>query len=186
MGPTWGPSGADRTQVGPCWPNELCYLGYKAGGLVDSVWYHVVSTKQSASCTDFTMVFQAAIWKCPCDGKVYGVFCEFTVRSGLPVHSNPDSKVHGANMGPIWDWHGPGGPHVGPMNFDNWEVLHAISGHKKRWSLIVKHWQARTEWHVDEIVRKKIATTPVMLDERRDPTKRKCRENTYCEENIKI
>ena len=27
MGPTWGPSGADRIQVGPCWPQELCYLG---------------------------------------------------------------------------------------------------------------------------------------------------------------
>ena len=27
VGPTWGPSGADRTQVGPCWPHELCYLG---------------------------------------------------------------------------------------------------------------------------------------------------------------
>ena len=29
----------------------------------------------------------------------------------------PDSKVHGANMGPIWGWQDPGGPHVGPMNF---------------------------------------------------------------------
>ena len=29
MEPTWGPSGADRTQVGPCWPHEFCYLlGY--------------------------------------------------------------------------------------------------------------------------------------------------------------
>ena len=27
MGPSWGPSGADRTQVGPCWPHEPCYLG---------------------------------------------------------------------------------------------------------------------------------------------------------------
>ena len=27
MGPTWGPSGTDRTQVGPSWPHELCYLG---------------------------------------------------------------------------------------------------------------------------------------------------------------
>ena len=27
MGPSWGPSGADKTQVGPCWPHELCYLG---------------------------------------------------------------------------------------------------------------------------------------------------------------
>ena len=28
----------------------------------------------------------------------------------------PDSKVYGANMGPIWDRQDPGGPHVGPMN----------------------------------------------------------------------
>ena len=26
MGPTWGPSGADRTQVGPCWPHGLGIL----------------------------------------------------------------------------------------------------------------------------------------------------------------
>ena len=26
----------------------------------------------------------------------------------------PDSKVHGANMGPIWGRQDPGGPHVGP------------------------------------------------------------------------
>ena len=28
----------------------------------------------------------------------------------------PDSKVHGANMGPLWGWQDPGGPLVGPMN----------------------------------------------------------------------
>ena len=27
---------------------------------------------------------------------------------------NPDSKVHGANMGSIWGRQGPGGPYVGP------------------------------------------------------------------------
>ena len=32
-----------------------------------------------------------------------------------------DSKVHGANMGPIWDREDPGGPHVGPMNFAIWD-----------------------------------------------------------------
>ena len=32
----------------------------------------------------------------------------------------PDSKVHGAIMGPIWGRHDPGGPHVGPMNFAIW------------------------------------------------------------------
>ena len=36
------------------------------------------------------------------------------------THHYPDSKVHGANMGPIWGWQGPGGPHVGPMNFAIW------------------------------------------------------------------
>ena len=29
---------------------------------------------------------------------------------------NPDSKVHGANMGPTWVLSAPDGPHVGPIN----------------------------------------------------------------------
>ena len=33
----------------------------------------------------------------------------------------------GANMGPIWDRKDPGGPHVGPMNFVNWDVFHYCS-----------------------------------------------------------
>ena len=32
--------------------------------------------------------------------------------------SYPDSKVHGANVGPIWGGQDPGGPHVGPTYFD--------------------------------------------------------------------
>ena len=36
--------------------------------------------------------------------------------------SFPDSKVHGANMGPIWGRQDPGGSHVGPMNFTIWVV----------------------------------------------------------------
>ena len=30
---------------------------------------------------------------------------------------SPDSKVHGANLGPIWSRQDPVGPHVGPMNY---------------------------------------------------------------------
>ena len=37
--------------------------------------------------------------------------------------SFPDSKVHGANMEPIWGRQAPGGPHVGTMNFAIWVVL---------------------------------------------------------------
>ena len=32
------------------------------------------------------------------------------------VGSDPDSKVHGANMGPTWVPSAPDGLHVGPMN----------------------------------------------------------------------
>ena len=32
------------------------------------------------------------------------------------MFNTPDSKVHGANMGPTWVLSSPGGPHVGPMN----------------------------------------------------------------------
>ena len=32
----------------------------------------------------------------------------------------PDSKIRGANMGPIWDRKDPGWPHVGPTNFVIW------------------------------------------------------------------
>ena len=35
----------------------------------------------------------------------------------ISLGNGPDSKVHGANMGPIWGCQDPGGPHVGPMNF---------------------------------------------------------------------
>ena len=32
----------------------------------------------------------------------------------------PDSKVHGANMGPFWGRQDPDGLHAGPMNFAIW------------------------------------------------------------------
>ena len=42
------------------------------------------------------------------------------MRARYRKRTGPDSKVHGANMGPIWGWQDPGGPHVGPMNFAIW------------------------------------------------------------------
>ena len=35
----------------------------------------------------------------------------------------PDSKMHGANVGPTWGRKDPGGPHVGRMNLAIWGVL---------------------------------------------------------------
>ena len=40
------------------------------------------------------------------------------------AHTFPDSKVHGANMMPIWGRQDPGGPHVGGhMNFAIWVLF---------------------------------------------------------------
>ena len=48
--------------------------------------------------------------------------CKLAIRFPYSLFiPNPDSKVHGANMGPIWGWKDPGGPHVGPMNVAIWE-----------------------------------------------------------------
>ena len=41
----------------------------------------------------------------------------------------PDSKVHGANMEPIWGRQAQGGPRVGLMNFAICDVLQIIHVH---------------------------------------------------------
>ena len=38
----------------------------------------------------------------------------------------PDSKVHGANMGPVWGWQDPGAPNIGPMNFAIWDCIACV------------------------------------------------------------
>ena len=58
----------------------------------------------------------------------YGLQINLVVTNRYPVWWHeccvafvvPDSKVNGANMGPIWGRQDPGGPHVGPMNFAIW------------------------------------------------------------------
>ena len=49
-----------------------------------------------------------------------------TGKESIAVQTYPDSKVHGANMGPIWGRQGPGGPHVGPMNFIIWCICKLV------------------------------------------------------------
>ena len=41
----------------------------------------------------------------------------------LNIVHNPDSNIHGANMGTIWGRQDPGGSHVVHMNLAIWEVL---------------------------------------------------------------
>ena len=41
-------------------------------------------------------------------------------KDEVMVHFYPDSKVHGANLGPTWVLSAPGGPHVCLMNLAIW------------------------------------------------------------------
>ena len=49
--------------------------------------------------------------------------------------TTPDNKIHGANMGPIWVWQDPAGPHVGPMNLAIWDAItvYADRAMSSRW-----------------------------------------------------
>ena len=40
----------------------------------------------------------------------------------LVIDWTPDSKIHGANVGPTWGRQDPGGPHVGHMNLAIWDL----------------------------------------------------------------
>ena len=53
----------------------------------------------------------------------------------------PDSKVHWANMGPIWGRQDPDGPHVGPMNFAIWDV-------NLKWVTLAKYGSAKMTYQV--------------------------------------
>ena len=47
-------------------------------------------------------------------GNFYSVSFVITSFASKFMIDIPDSKVHGANMGPIWGRQDPGGPHAGP------------------------------------------------------------------------
>ena len=45
---------------------------------------------------------------------------------GVSLQHLPDSKVHGASMGPTWGRQDPGGPHFGHMNLAIWAMYLSI------------------------------------------------------------
>ena len=51
---------------------------------------------------------------------VLSFWCTANIKLNTMLHwenrNNPDSKIHGANMGPTWILSAQDGPHVGPMN----------------------------------------------------------------------
>ena len=54
--------------------------------------------------------------KCNDINAIYSIKYGYVSSRLLCYGYIPDSKVHGANMGPTWVLSAPDGPHVGPMN----------------------------------------------------------------------
>ena len=61
------------------------------------------------------------------------------VRATMIWVDHPHSKVHGANMRPIWGRQDPGGSHVGPMNFAIWAAYASRFPSLKRCKAISNH-----------------------------------------------
>ena len=53
--------------------------------------------------------------------------CEFSAILVRWKLSYPDSKFHGANMGPTWVLSAPDGPHVDPMNLAIREACYTLN-----------------------------------------------------------
>ena len=86
---------------------------------------------------------------------------------GGRVGSIPDSKVHGANMGPIWGRQDPGGPHVGPVNFAIWDMsLWKLSLHVFTHFTETNHFpqQLPHNWHFAESIRKNKSSKYTCVD----------------------
>ena len=66
--------------------------------------------------------------------------------------TNPDSKVRGAKMGPIWGRQAPGGPHVGPVNlaiWEGWDLLFLGNHHDvfNMFSFIINQGNSEEKWN---------------------------------------
>ena len=58
---------------------------------------------------------------------VYCSKCSNPYLVYMVIHPYPDSKVHGANMGPTWVLSVPGGSHVDPMDLAIWVCFDVAS-----------------------------------------------------------
>ena len=113
MGPTWVLSALGGPHVGPI------NLAVRVPGTCKtsaSVWWAWVFTSPSTlPIHQLLMLFQSP--SINCQSSILGVTRK-SAHLGLLT-----STLIARFMGPIWGRQGPGGPHVGPMNFAIWVGL---------------------------------------------------------------
>ena len=78
-------------------------------------------------------------WPIMCHCVMVGVWHVSCLLTWYLWHSIPDSKVHGANMGPIWGRQDPGGPQVGPMNLAILECFCRLLMTRRIFTLLALH-----------------------------------------------
>ena len=81
---------------------------YKLIGVLDTFFrVTLVALVQSHDCPSATKVTLKHMGEI-----IFDLWVKLVIT--YPQQNTPDSKVHGANMGPIWGQQDPGGPHVSP------------------------------------------------------------------------
>ena len=91
---------------------------YKHIKFIHFVCNRAITTTENGCCVATCANIGLTSWKycqCKCVSAV-----QFANQTCFTTCIYPDSKVHGANTGPIWGRQDPGGLHVGPMNFVIW------------------------------------------------------------------
>ena len=112
-----------------------------------NIMYNKIWSESRIYCLDFyaRTTFLATTIPSPYNEVIfcYGAALRITVGKWQPSRqicwlsptewTTPESKVHGANVGPIWDRQDPGGPHVGPMNFAIWDIINQNHADEYTW-----------------------------------------------------
>ena len=114
---SWGQHGAHLGPVSPrwapCWPHEPCYQGCWHGK-----FFGITAHRSPMDPSHKWPVMQSIDVLFPKQDV------QHTIRLAIywsSCDTIPDSKVHGANIVPIWGRQVPGGPHVGPMDYAIWD-----------------------------------------------------------------
>ena len=119
------------------WPTPLAH-GLTGWNFTESYWINLHRRRSNSHRTTQSPKLETSL-----DCFIWNIeICLLVILGNIPFGISsqningwnfPDSKVHGANMGPIWGRHDPGGPHVGPMNFVIWvhRILLAKFSHEE-------------------------------------------------------
>ena len=120
MGPTWGPPGSCRSQMGPMLAPWTFLSGRLLVLLIERSHYQCWS--RSLKPPDHTRYHNESQ----------------TVTNSYGLFEFPDSKVHGAYMGPTWGRQDPSGSLVGPMKLAIRVVLCTFPISACNWGTITK------------------------------------------------